>query len=73
MGGFQAYQGELFSLAKEKRPEEFGERPNKAQFDNDANIKIWTNINSPFTPFELSRKCYDDCMILMAHYTCVDW
>ena len=72
-GGFQAYWVELFSLAKGKRPEEFGERPNKAQFDADADIKIWTTTNPPFTPFELIRKDYDDCMLLMAHYTCVDW
>ena len=71
-GGFQAYWTELFKLVKEKR-QEFGELPNKAFFDPQADYKIRHNANPPYTPFELSRKGYDDCMDLMAHYTCVDF
>ena len=72
-GGFQAYWSELFSLAKAKRPNDFGERPNKACFDSDADYKIRNLADPPFTPFELTKKGYDDCMMLMLHYTCVDW
>ena len=72
-GGFDAYWKKLFAFAKEKRPKEFGERPNKACFDVDADFKIRNQADPPFTPFELSKKGYDDCMLLMAHYTCVDY
>ena len=72
-GGFQAYWSELFSLAKAKRPNDFGERPNKACFDADADYKIRNLADPPFTPFELTKKGYNDCMMLMSHYTCVDW
>ena len=72
VGGFQAYWTELFTLCKEHRPD-FGERPNKATFDPDADHKIRHNANPPFTPYELTKKGYDDCMLLFAHYTCVDY
>ena len=72
-GGFDAYWKKLFAFAKEKRPKEFGERPNKACFDVDSDYKIRNEADPPFTPFELNKKGYDDCMLLMAHYTCVDW
>jgi len=72
-GEFDAYWKKLFAFAKEKRPKEFGERPNKACFDVDADFKIWNQSDPTFTPFELNKKGYDDCMLLMAHYTCVDW
>ena len=60
VGGFQAYWTELFTLCKEHRPD-FGERPNKATFDPDADHKIWHNANPPFTPYELKKK---DTMIV---------
>ena len=70
---FQTYWAELFSLAREKIPENFGERPNKAQFDSDTDIKIGTNANNLFHPSKLTRKGYDDRFLLIAHCTCVDW
>ena len=73
VGGFQAYWLKLFSLAKAKRPKDFGERPNKACFDVDGDYKIRNCADPPFTPYELSKKGYNDCMLLMCHYTCVDW
>ena len=72
-GGFQAYWSELFALVKAKRPNDFGERPNKASYDIDGDFKIRNLADPPFTPYALNRKGYDDCMILMCHYTCVDW
>ena len=39
IGGFQAYWTELFALVKEKRPDEYGERPNKAHFDPNSDFK----------------------------------
>ena len=56
-----------------KRPEEFEGSPNKAKFVPDADIKIRTNADSPFTPFELTRKCYDHYLFLIANCTYVDW
>ena len=55
-GGFQAYWKKLFEFAKEKRLSEFGERPNKACFDVDADVKIRKNADPPFTPYELTKK-----------------
>ena len=72
-GGFQAYWTSLFALCKEKRPSDFGERPNKAAFDVDADYKIRNTADPPFTPFALTKKGYDDCMLLMCHYTCVNY
>ena len=72
-GGFQAYWRQLFALCKSKRPKDFGEKPNKAEFDVDADYKIRNSADPPFKPFEISRKGYDDCMLLMAYYTCVNW
>ena len=72
-GGFQAYWTKLFTLVKEKRPSDFGERPNKAAFDVDADYKIRNTADPPFTPYALTKKGYDDCMLLMCHYTCVNF
>ena len=72
-GGFQAYWTRLFTLCKEKRPDDFGERPHKASFDADADYKIRNTADPPFTPYELNKKGYEDCMILMCHYTCVNF
>ena len=58
---------------KEKRPSDFGECPNKAAFDVDADYKIRNNADPPFTPYELTKKGYDYCMLLMCHYTCVNF
>ena len=73
IGGFQAYWTELFALVKEKRSDEYGDRPNKAHFDLQADFKIRNNANPPFCLFKLTKDGYDDCMLLMAHYTCVDY
>ena len=66
-GGFQAYWTALWQLVKEKRPD-FGELPNKASFDPEADFKIQNNANPPYTPFEHTRKGYEDCMELFAHF-----
>ena len=72
-GGFQAYWTRLFMLRKEKHPDNFGERPIKASFDIDADYKIRNTVDPPFTPYELTKKGYEDCMILICHYTCVNY
>ena len=72
-GGFQSYWTELFKLCKEKRPDDFGERPNKAAFDVDADYKIRNTADPPFTPYQLTKKGYEDCLMLFCHYTCVNY
>ena len=52
-GGFQAYWRKLFSSAK-ACPKDFGERPNKACFDVDADHKIQHLADPPYCPFELT-------------------
>ena len=71
-GGFQAYWTELFTMVKHHRPD-FGELPNKACFDIAADFKIRNNAVPPYTPYELTKKGYEDCMELMAHYACVSY
>ena len=39
-----------------KKTKEYDERPNKAQFDSDADHKIRNNSNNSFTPFKLTKK-----------------
>ena len=72
-GGFQAYRHNLFALVKAKWPRNFGERPDKACFDVGGDYKIRNLADPPFRPYKLTKKGYDDCMLLMCHYTCVDW
>lgn len=72
-GGFQAYWKEIFALCKSKRPADFGEKPLKACFDIDADYKIRNTADPPFTPFELTKKGYEDAMILFSHYMSVIW
>ena len=61
----------MFLLAKGKWPTDFGERPNKTLFDIDGDLKTRNLADPPFTPFKLTKKGYDDCMMLMCHYICV--
>ena len=52
---------------------DFGERPNKATFDREADVKIRYNADPPFKPYELTKEGYNDCFMLFAHYLCVNW
>ena len=59
-------------MVKHHRPD-FGELPNKACFDIAADFKIRNNVCPPYSPYELTKKGYEDCMELMAHYACVSY
>ena len=62
----------FFTMVKHHRPD-FGELPKKACFDIAADFKIRNNVCPPYSPYELTKKGYEDCMELMAHYACVSY
>ena len=71
--GGQAYCCQLFALCKEEHLKYFGERPNKSQFDDDANYKIRFNDEPLFNPYDLTKISYNDYIMLLARYTFINY
>ena len=61
------YVNEFIYLVKEKNPAKIEEYPNSSQFDPDHDVKMRNNTTPFFFSFELTRKYYDDFLLLLAH------